>query len=193
MRQKVRWPAVPATFAPEGKTALSRTPKRHARRFLRCGTAAESAKQTDKAPGPAAREANRRRTRCTTAKIRPWPPPHLPLRTRPPGSSIVSKAAQLELARNRHRNFGVQQHVRVLDFGMQHAPERMNECQGAAFSERQPQGKGYYRIDGKSSIHAPQQFFDAFARKTRDQHGSAVCSRTLRVAMVEQTPLLRCE
>jgi hypothetical protein len=117
-RRFIKWRVVLAKFAPEGKRSISKTTKRHPPRSPQRETAEESATRRDRGREQAAREANKRRARCTTERIQPWQPPHLLLRTRPPRSSVIRKGTQLQLARNRHRHLGVEQHVRVFDFGV---------------------------------------------------------------------------
>jgi hypothetical protein len=65
-RPSVKWPAVRATVAPEGKRALSKTPKRRVPLFPQCETAKVSTKRWDKPQAQARQAANRGRTRCTT-------------------------------------------------------------------------------------------------------------------------------
>ena len=50
--------------------------------------------------------------------------------------------------------------------------------------------KHHHGIDREDRVHAAQQFFDAFARKSRDQHRSAVCPCAHRVRVDERCSLL---
>ena len=76
----------------------------------------------------------------------------------------------MEASCNRNRHFGIQEHVRIDDSGMQDAPHGVNERERAAIGEWQAEGERDNGIDGKSDIDAAQEFIDTSSSQTGNDY-----------------------